>query len=178
MTWNILSYPATQAVTNTPAPNNSPKTNPGLSWPMPASEEKTSGAPLPSAIRVTPAMFWDNLYMIFIIDIIDLKVWSLPQYFWNYFNRGTEIVISRYSQSNEDHKKPYNQEYYCQGKQWGSHGAIDEGDVVDEAINVQTFFIVLHKITSEHINKLLLEDNHSVNSKYHTCPSSRGMLSL
>ena len=28
---------------------------------MPAKAEKMSGAPLPRAIIVTPAMFWDNL---------------------------------------------------------------------------------------------------------------------
>ena len=37
------------------------KTSSGRPWPMPAKAENMSGAPLPRAIIVTPAMFWDNL---------------------------------------------------------------------------------------------------------------------
>ena len=33
----------------------------GLAADMPAKDENISGAPLPRAIIVTPAIFWDNL---------------------------------------------------------------------------------------------------------------------
>ena len=104
--WAMLTAPATQVVTKTPAPNRLPntfesfvvcnlvmmmmlfydvtrirmmksmlmlttvtimvwlmmkETSSGRPWPMPAKAEKMSGAPLPRAIIVTPAMFWDNL---------------------------------------------------------------------------------------------------------------------
>ena len=60
---------ATAAVTNTPAPKSSPKTSSGLSCPMPAIEENISGAPLPKASIVTPAIFWDNLHRVEIFTI-------------------------------------------------------------------------------------------------------------
>ena len=38
-----------------------PVPNSGLAAEMPAREENMSGAPLPRAIMVTPATFWDSL---------------------------------------------------------------------------------------------------------------------
>ena len=48
-------------MTNIPAPNNSPNTSWGLEFEMPANVEKISGAPLPNAKIVTPAMLSESL---------------------------------------------------------------------------------------------------------------------
>ena len=53
--------PVTAVVTNTPAPNNAPKSNSGRDCCTEAKAEKTSGAPLPNAKIVTPAIFCGNL---------------------------------------------------------------------------------------------------------------------
>ena len=66
ITWKglvIQTAPATAVVTNIPAPNNSPNTSCGLEFEMPANVEKISGAPLPNAKIVTPAMLSDSLYV-------------------------------------------------------------------------------------------------------------------
>jgi len=49
--------------TKTPAPNRAPNArpaSPSLALPTAAIALKTSGAPLPNARNVTPAMFWDS----------------------------------------------------------------------------------------------------------------------
>ena len=53
--------PATTVVINIPAPKSSPNTSSGLELEMPASEENMSGAPLPNANIVTPAILGDSL---------------------------------------------------------------------------------------------------------------------
>lgn len=48
--------PETTVVTKIPAPNNPPNNNSALCWLTDANAEKISGAPLPKAKIVTPAM--------------------------------------------------------------------------------------------------------------------------
>lgn len=58
--------PTITVETNTPAPNRAPKANPespSFEFPIAAMALKTSGAPLPNAKNVTPAMFCDSFIL-------------------------------------------------------------------------------------------------------------------
>ena len=74
---------------------------------------------------------------------------SLPQNFGDYFNWGTEVVVSRDSQCDEEDEEPHDEEDDSEREEALTEGAVKHGDIVDEAVHIKAVLIVLDKVTPE-----------------------------
>ena len=108
-----------------------------------------SGAPLPRAMIVTPAMFCESLNSKVSYTGYYLYLLNLPQNFRYYFYCRAEIVVSRHGQRYEEDQEPGQVEDDGQGEEGLAKGAVEENDVMNKAISIRAVVIVLSKVAPE-----------------------------
>ena len=73
----------------------------------------------------------------------------LPENFGNYFNWRAEKVICWHREGYEEHNKPEDVDDDGEGEEGLAKGTVEDGDIVDETINIKTVVIMLGKIAPE-----------------------------